>query len=125
MSKILSFILVMLISSFVLGQAVGCVDKKTKEFTVPANIKSDYQIFGYEYANNTTRKMICFSSHMGDVKDNYSHCPLGSYFDSDKMKVNDKIIYLGPIGTFAKMNYIAGDGKKTIFYIPKSSFVIK
>ena len=125
MNKLFLFAVSILLASQSIGQAAGRVDKKTKEFTVAANLKTDYQIFGYEYANNTTRKMICFSSHVGDVKDNYSHCPLGSYFDTDKMKVTDKIVYLGPIGTFAKMNYVAGDGKKTIFYIPKSSFTIR
>ena len=125
MNKLFLFAVSILLASQSIGQAAGRVDKKTKEFTVAANLKTDYQIFGYEYANNTTRKMICFSSHVGDVKDNYSHCPLGSYFDTDKMKVTDKIVYLGPIGGFAKMNYVAGDGKKTIFYIPKSSFTIR
>jgi hypothetical protein len=125
MNKLLLLIFWLLFVSDTMGQAVGRVDKKTKEFRIAANLKSDYQIFGYEYANNSTRKMICFSSHMGDVKDNYNRCPLGSYFDTDKMKVTDKIIYIGPIGTFAKMNYISGTGKKTLFYIPKSSLTIQ
>jgi hypothetical protein len=69
--------------------------------------------------------MICFSSHAGDVAANYNGCPLGSYFDTGKMKVGDKISYLGSIGSFGKMNFISGSGKKTIFYLPKSSFAIK
>jgi hypothetical protein len=124
MSKLFSFVLLLLITSHSIGQSIGRVDKKTKEFTVAANQKADYQVFGYEYANITTKKMICFSSHMGDVKDNYSKCPLGSYFDSDKMKIGDKILYLGNAGTFGKMNYISASGKKTMFYLPKSSFVV-
>jgi len=125
MVKILSLILLLGIASFSFGQAIGKVDKKTKEFTVAANQKIDYQVFGYQIANNTSRKMICFSSHEGDVRDNYSKCPLGSYFDTDKMNYGDKILYLGPIGPFAKMNYVATDGKKTLFYLPKNCFVIK
>ncbi|PWT73456.1 MAG: hypothetical protein C5B59_13435 [Bacteroidetes bacterium] len=108
-----------------MGQAVGRVDKKTKEFTVPANLKTEYRVFGYEYANPSTRKMICFSSRVADVKDNFNRCPLGSYFDSEKIKYGDKIIYLGPIGAYGKMGYIASDGKKTIFYLPKSNFTVK
>jgi len=127
MSKILSFILLLMVvcNTNVIAQAIARVDKKTKEFTVAQDQKIDYQVFGYQYANNTTQKMICFSSHMTDVKDNYSRCPLGSYYDTDKMKPGDKIFYLGNAGTFGKMNYVSGAGKKTIFYLPKSSFVIK
>ena len=127
MSKILSFVLLILIFSGTkaIAQAIGTVDKKTKELYVPANQKIEYQIFGYQYANNTTQKMICFSSHMTDVKDNYSRCPLGSYYDTDKMKPGDKIVYVSQVGKFARMNYVAGSGKKTMFYLPKSSFVIK
>src|SRR5882672_7828484 len=122
MIKVLSFILFLLVTSSAIGQVIGIVDKKTKELYVAANQKIDYRVFGYQYANNTTRKMICFSSHETDVRDNYSRCPLGSYFDTDKMKAGDKISYLGAVGSFGKMNFISGSGTKTIFYLPKSSF---
>jgi len=125
MNKILSFILLLLISCSAIGQVIGRVDKKTKEFTVAPDLKVEYRVFGYQYPNNTTRKMICFSSNTNDVRDNYSGCPLGSYFDTDKMKVGDKILYLGGVGSFGKMNFISGGGKSTIFYLPKSSFAIK
>jgi len=125
MNRILSFILFLLVASSAIGQVIGRVDKKTKEFSVAADQKIDYRVFGYQYANNTTQKMICFSSHVTDVRDNYNRCPLGSYFDTDKMRIGDKIYFLGGIGVFGKMNFIAGNGKKTIFYLPKSSFAIK
>jgi|SRR5882724_9941929 len=125
MNKILSFIFFLLVASSAIGQVIGRVDKKTKEFYIAADQKLDYRVFGYQYANNTTQRMICFSSHITDVRDNYNRCPLGSYFDTDKMRPGDKISYLGGIGSFGKMNFIAGNGKKTIFYLPKSSFTIK
>jgi hypothetical protein len=125
MNKLLSLILFLLVASSAIGQAIGRVDKKTKEFSVAPNQKMDYRVFGYQYANNITQKTICFSSHITDVKDNYSRCPLGSYFDTDRMKPGDKIYYLGGLGRFGKMNFISGSGKKTIFYLPKSSFIIK
>ena len=125
MNKTLSLILLLLVASGAIGQVIGRVDKKTKEFSVAPDQKVDFRVFGYQYANNTTRKMICFSSSANDVRDNYSNCPLGSYFDTDKMRPGDKISYLGGIGSFGKMNFIAGNGKKTIFYLPKSSFTIK
>ncbi len=40
------------------------------------------------------------------------------------MREGDKIIFLGMVGNFGKMNFIAGDGKKTVFYLPKSNFAI-
>src|SRR5450631_2363726 len=123
MNKILSLILFLLIASSAIGQVVGRVDKKTKEFSVPAELTVQYTVFGYEFANITTRKMICFSSNVNSVRG--GTCPLGSYFDTDKMKHGDKILYLGAAGPFAKMSFISVDGKKTLFYLPKSSFVIK
>jgi hypothetical protein len=107
------------------GQTVAKVDKKTKEFYIPANSKAQFRIFGYEYPNISTRKMICFSSYTGDVGANMYNCPLGSYFDTGLMKEGDKIIYLGPAGSFSKMNFITGTGKKTVFYFPKGSFLLK
>jgi hypothetical protein len=125
MNKILSFMVFLLVTSNVIGQVIGTVNKKTKELSVASDLKMDFRIFGYQYPNNTTRKMICFSSHDADVRDNYSGCPLGSYFDTDKMKVGDKIFYLGGVGSFGKMNFISRNGQKTIFYLPKSGFAIK
>ena len=124
MTKAISSILFLLISFNSIGQVIGTVDKRTKEFAVPANQKIEYQYFGYQLAVNTSRKMICFSSHEGDVRSNYSNCPLGSYFDTDKLPQGNKIIYLGPVGPFAKMNYVTYDGKKTTFFIPKGCLVI-
>lgn len=133
MNRILSFFLFLIISSAAISQnttppgslTVAHVDKKTKEFFVTSNPKAEYKIFGYEYANITTRKMVCFSSYTYDVGDNLNKCPLGSYFDSGKMKEGDRIIYVGKAGSFSKMMYISGSGKKTIFYFPKGSFTLK
>jgi hypothetical protein len=125
MNKILSLIIFSLIASSAIGQTVGIVDKKTKEFSVPSGLKMEYSVFGYQYPNNTTRKMICFSSNQGMVRDSEGKCPLGGYFDTDRMKPGDKIVYLGVAGKFGKMTFISGSGKKTIFYLPKSGFVIK
>jgi len=124
MNKILSILMLTLVSLTVLGQK-GQVDKKSKEFFVVTNRKAEYRIFGYQYPNITTKKMICFSSYGYDVADNLNKCPLGSYFDSGGMKEGDRIVYLGPVGSFGKMNFITGSGKKTLIYIPKANFVIK
>ena len=125
MNKLISILLLLLVSFTASSQIIGRVDKKTKEFFVATNPKGEYRVFGYEYPNETTRKMICFSSRTADVHDNFNKCPLGSYFDSGSMKEGDRIVYLGGVGTYGKMNFISGSGKKTIFYLPKTSFSIK
>ena len=133
MKNILSLFLFIIISFTAISQNttqagsvdVAHVDKKTKEFFVASNPKADYKIFGYEYPNITTRKMVCFSSYTYDVGDNLNKCPLGAYFDSGKMKEGDRIIYMGKAGSFSKMMFISGSGKKTTFYFPKGSFTIK
>jgi hypothetical protein len=125
MNKIFSAILFLLVTSSAIGQVIGTVDKKTKEFSVPPGLKMDYSVFGYQYPNITTQKMICFSSHEGLVRDSYGKCPLGGYFDTDRMNVGDKILYLSVAGKFGRMVYISGNGKKTIFYLPRSSYTIK
>lgn len=107
------------------GQAPARVDKKSKEFIIPPNSKNDFTVIGYQYPNITTKKMICFSSISSIVTEDIAECTLGAYFDTNHLKEGNTIYYLGPAGSFAKMNFVHGDGKKTIFYILKTSFVIK
>jgi hypothetical protein len=107
------------------AQPPAHVDKKTKEFIIAPNSKNDFTIIGYQYPNNTTKKMICFSTNNSIVREDDAECALGAYFDTNHLKEGDMIYYLGPVGGFAKMNFVHGNGKKTIFYILKSSFVIK
>jgi hypothetical protein len=125
MNKALLFTLLLFFASGAIGQTIGRIEKRTKEFYIVSDLKIDYRLFGYQFASEATQKMICFSSHAGDVAANYNNCPLGAYYDTGKMKVGDKIVYLGAYGRFGKMSYVSGSGKKTIFYLPKSSFIIK
>jgi len=124
MHKAFSLILLMFLVTGSIAQSIGHVDKRTKEFYIVSDLKIDYRVFGYQLATESSRKMICFSSHAGDVAANYNNCPLGSYYDTGKMKIGDKIVYLGMYGPFGKLSYISGSGKKTIFFLPKSSFTI-
>ncbi|MBN9383008.1 MAG: hypothetical protein J0H74_19785 [Chitinophagaceae bacterium] len=125
MTKILSVVLFLVISFSAIGQTIGRVNKKTKEFTVAADQKAAYTVFGYQYPNITTKKVICFSSSENMVREENPKCLLGAYFDTDKMKVGDKILYVGVAGSFARMKYVTGSGKSMLFYLPKSSFAIK
>ena len=124
MNKIFTFSLLVLISSGCFAQVVGRVDKKTKEFSIASGQKVDYMVFGFQFANATTPKLICFASNENVEKAN-SALPLGSYFDTDRLPPGAKIMYLGMAGTFGKMSFIAGGGKTTVFYLPKASYVIK
>ena len=101
------------------------VDKKTKEFIIPSDTKAEFRFYGYQFPNESTKKMICFSSDRYDVAGNIANCPLGSYFNTGGMKEGDRIVYLGKVGNYGKMNYISGSGKKTLIYIPSNSFTIK
>jgi hypothetical protein len=127
MNKIILFLIMLTVSVQGNSQMKAQIDKKSKEFTINSNSdpKAEYKIFGYQYANPTTKLMICFSSYKYDVTENVNKCPLGAYFDSGRMKEGDHIIYLGNVGSFGKMNFISASGVKTIFYVPKASFVIK
>lgn len=127
MNKIILLLFALTISIHGNSQMKAQIDKKSKEFTINSNSdpKAEYKIFGYQFANSTTKLMICFSSYRYDVTENVNKCPLGAYFDSGRMKEGDRIVYLGNAGAFGKMNFISATGQKTIFYVSKTSFVIK
>jgi hypothetical protein len=127
MNKIILLLFLLTISIHGNSQFKAQVDKKSKEFTVnPASDpKAEYKIFGYQFPNTSTKLMICFSSYRYDVTENLGKCPLGAYFDSGRMKEGDRIVYLGNVGAFGKMTFISASGTKTLFYVPKTSFIIK
>ncbi len=81
MYKIPLFAFLLLISAFSYAQSVAHIDKKSKEFYFVAKPNTVYKIIGYQFANITTQKMICFSSYESDVRGNAMRCPLGAYFD--------------------------------------------
>src|SRR5580698_6249539 len=124
MNKMLAFLAFLLLSSGCFAQIVGKVDRKTKEFSIDPNQKVNYMVFGYRFPNATTEKYICFSSNQ-DVTRANSTLPLGAYFDTDGLLAGAKITYLGMGGTFGKMSFTTGGGKTTVFYLPKSSYLMK
>jgi hypothetical protein len=101
------------------------VDKKSKELFVLPDPKTEFRIYGYEYPKPDSRKMICFSSRAEDVRGNYAKCPLGSYFDSNRLPVGDKIKWVANSGNYARMIYTSSKAKRTIFYLPKNSIALK
>ncbi|HEV3411937.1 MAG TPA: hypothetical protein VG101_05630 [Puia sp.] len=124
MNKMLAISLLLLLSSGCFAQVVGTVDRKTKEFSIAAGQKIDYMVFGYRFANATTEKLICFASNENVERAN-QNLPLGSYFDTDRLRPGDRIMFLGVAGKFGKMNFLTGGGKSIIFYLPRSSYAIK
>ena len=127
MNKLILCLFLVTISLHGNSQMKAQIDKKSREFTINpgADPKAEYKIFGYQFPNTSTKLMICFSSYRYDVTENVNKCPLGAYFDSGRMKEGDRIVYLGNVGAFGKMNFISASGQKTIFYVPKDEFVIK
>src|ERR1700730_8319296 len=84
MHKMLVVVFLLLISSGCFAQIIGKVDRKTKEFSVAAGQKVTYMVFGYQIANATAPKMICFASSE-DVTRANQNLPLGAYFDTDRL----------------------------------------
>jgi hypothetical protein len=124
MHKILVIVSLLLLSSGSFAQVIGKVDRKTKEFSIAAGQKVNYMVFGYQVASATAPKMICFASSE-DVTRANQNLPLGAYFDTDRLRPGDRITFLGIAGTFGKMSFTTGAGKTVLFYLPRSSYVIK
>jgi hypothetical protein len=124
MNKMLAIILLLTASSGCFAQVVGKVDRKTKEFSIQAGQTVNFMVFGYRFANANTEKYICFASDDNVVRAN-SNLPLGSYFDTDRLPPGAKITYLGMAGAFGKMSFLTGGGRTTVFYLPKSNYLIK
>jgi hypothetical protein len=101
------------------------VDAKSREFIIPSDTKDEFRFYGFQFPNESTKKMICFSSNRYDVAANIANCPLGSYYNTGGMKPGDQLIYLGKVGNYGKFNFISGSGTKTLVYIQKSTFTIK
>jgi hypothetical protein len=124
MNKMFAFGFLLLISSSCFAQVVGRVDKKTKEFSIASGQKVDYTVFGFQFANATTQKLICFASNENVERANNT-LPLGSYFDTERLPPGARIMYLGMAGSFGRMSFITGGGKAVVFYLPKANYVIK
>ena len=126
MNKALTLSLLLFISSGAIAQVIGKVDKKTKEFSIAPDQKTSYSIIGYQLPNTSTKHLICFSSNENMVREESGKYMLGAYFDTDRIKVGDKIIFLGNYGkVFYKMSYVSGAGNKMVFYITRAGLVIK
>jgi len=126
MNKALTLSLLLFISSGAIAQVIGKVDKKTKEFSIAPDQKANYSIIGYQLPSTVTKHLICFSSNENMVREEAGKCVLGAYFDTEKIKVGDKIVFVGNYGkVFYKMSYVSGAGNKMLFYIARKDIVLK
>ncbi len=119
--KRLILLLFVLFFSGVAGhaQTKAFVDRKTKNFSLIGNIRNDYKIFGYSFANITSKKLILFSVFTKDIEGNPYKCRLGSYYETSGLKEGDKIIFVSIIGNFVKLNFITSNNIITPFYIKR------
>jgi len=125
MNKALTLSLLLFISSGAFAQVIGKIDKKTKEFSIAPDQKVDYTLIGYQLPSTATKHIICFSSNENTVRAE-SGSVLGAYFDTQKIKFGDKIIFLGNYGKiFIKLSYVSAAGNKMVFYLSRTGLVIK
>jgi hypothetical protein len=126
MTKALTFSLLLFICSSSIAQVIAKVDKKTKEFTIAPDQKAEYSLIGYQLPSPNTKQIICFSSNENMVREESGKCQLGAYFDTEKIKVGDKILFLGYYGkTFVKLKYVTGAGNSEVFFLSTTGLVIK
>jgi hypothetical protein len=72
-------------------------------------------IYGYESADASSKKLICFSSMTADVDGNPHKCSLGAYYTTDEIEVQ----YIATEGSFVKLKFISQSKSATIFYVEK------
>lgn len=119
MKSILSLLilsLAFLFSNQVLAQDPIVVNKTDKTIYVQMSMDKDFTSFGYEKADKSSAKLICFSSMTADVDGNPHKCKMGAYYTSDDFTIN----YLGMEGNFVKAEAKA-NGVGSVFYLEKSA----
>ena len=119
MKKLLSTLLLALVSLTSQAQTKAHVDQKTKEFWLTANMRQDHEFFGYASASVGAKKLILFSVFTNAVKDNPYNCPLGAYYDTNGLKTNDKIVFVSADRAFVKLNYVSAAQEITPFYVQR------
>ncbi|TFZ63115.1 hypothetical protein E4631_23505 [Hymenobacter sp. UV11] len=122
MLKSVAILLFLLAAGSAQAQTKAVINRKTKSFTLVANIREDHQIFGYAAPDVHAKKLILFSVFTNDVKDNPYHCPLGAYYQTSDLPAGDDIRFVAASGGFVKLSYAAPSQHATPFYI-KQAFV--
>ncbi len=119
MKKILAVTVIIVASIFTnqcFAQNLPVVNKAKKSFNVYMVSDDDTPlIYGYETADISSKKMICFSSFTVDVENNPHKCVLGAYYTTDDISID----YLVTEGDFVKLAFKEAGKSDVIFYIEK------
>ena len=102
------------------AQTTAFIDRKTKSFTLVADIRKDHQIFGYAAPDSHAKKLILFSVFTTDVKNNPYHCPLGAYYQTSDLRPGENIRYISETPTFVKLTFLDASHQLTPFYIKRA-----
>lgn len=122
MLKFIALLLLLATAGSAQAQTKAVIDRKTKSFSLVANMREDHQIFGYAAPDTHAKKLILFSVFTNDVKDNPYHCPLGAYYQTSDLPAGTDIRFMSASGGFVKLNYVASSQHPIPFYI-KQTFV--
>lgn len=97
-----------------MAQNLPVINKAKKTFSVYMADDDDTPlIYGYETADVTSKKMICFSSFTVDVDGNPHKCALGAYYTTDAIDIE----YVATVGSFVQLKMITTGKADAIFYI--------
>jgi len=117
MLKFIALLLLLATAGSAQAQTKAFINRKTKSFSLVANIREDHQIFGYAAPDIHAKKLILFSVFTNDVKDNPYYCPLGAYYQTSDLPAGDDIRFVSASNGFVKLNYVTSSQHATPFYI--------
>jgi hypothetical protein len=115
----IAFIVLAVFTTQCFAQNLPRVNISKKTFSIYEDMSDDTPlIYGYESADISSKKTICFSSMTADVENNPHHCSLGAYYTTDDIEVE----YISTEGSFVKLKFIASS---TVFYVEKKYVVFE
>ncbi|MFT6746488.1 MAG: hypothetical protein ACJAZ2_000829 [Glaciecola sp.] len=83
-----------------------------------ANIKKDHRIYGYQSADEQSKKVLLFSVFTNEVEGNPAVLIHGAYYDTKDMK-NKTLKYLSKQADFVEVEIIQNDKVLDVIYIEK------
>ncbi len=104
------------LSNLCTAQNLPSINTSKKTFDLGMDDSEDTPlIYGYETADATSKKLICFSTFTSDVENNPHKCALGAYYTTDDIEIQ----YIGTEGSFVKLRFIGSSKGDVVFYVEK------
>ena len=101
-----------------MAQNLPVINKAKKTFSLYMASDDDTPlIYGYETADVSSKKMICFSTFTADVDGNPHKCALGAYYSTDEIE----IVYIATEGSFVKLKMVNSSKGDVVFYMETKS----